>query len=137
MRLTVKITDLGSVPLDRLSARVANPTPLYDDILEYLLGDLDRRWDMEVDETGDKWARLSLDYAAQKKLERPNAGILVYDEHLKKLNRRVTKAGLRIYTQPNASEYAARQALRRSYLGVSTDNLDEFSALTTDFFTLP
>ena len=135
MRLTIKIPNLG-LPVESIKAKAANPTPLYDDILEYLLGDLDRRWDAEVDERGHPWKKLTDDYREWKKKKRPNAGILVFDEHMKKLNRRVTKDGLRIYTQTNAQDYAERQALNRSYLGVSAENLEEFSALTVDFFRI-
>ena len=136
MRLTIKIADPGPVAIEDLAAKASNPTPLYDDILEYLLGDLDRRWDAAVDETGAPWKPLSDDYKEWKRKVRPNAGILVFDEHLKKLNWRVTKAGMRIYTQPNTKDYAYLQAASRSFLGVSRDNLDEFYALTAEFFRL-
>lgn len=136
MRLTVKITDPGPERIKELQDKVSAPEPLYNAILEGLQGDLERRWDQAVDEKGAPWKPLSDDYREWKKTVRPNAGILVFDQHMNQLHHRITKAGMRIYTGMNSEKYAARQAAHRSFLGVSEDNLEMACDLTVDFFKL-
>ena len=93
--LDVDVIGLGRVQrvLARLSDASQDVDPILRDIGEYLLTQTRTRFDDEVDATGRPWEPLEPGYAKAKAEERPNAGILVYDNFLRGTLAYVVSAG--------------------------------------------
>lgn len=71
--------------LERLVDQGEDLTPALEDIGEHLLASHHARFEREESPDGTPWAPLSPKYAARKARERPNAGILVWDDLLRSL----------------------------------------------------
>lgn len=84
--------------LQNLQRAAGDLTPALEDIGEYLLRSHDERWSREETPDGTPWAPLSPQYDAKKAKKRPNAGILVLDEHLRRLVSQVSGNELEVGT---------------------------------------
>ena len=124
--------------LQRAVKRLDDPRPLFGDIGQYLLRSHDERWLREVDADDAPWAKLKKATLARKKKKRPNAGKLVFDDHLQRLTVQTFAAGVAI---GSSEKYAAthqfgapdRGIKARPFLGVSDEDREEINALAADY----
>lgn len=138
-RLDVAFDDAGTTRrLNQLLARLDDPKPLFNDIGEYLLQSHDDRWDQQQAPDGSAWKPLSEKYAARKERKRPNAGILTYDELLRRLVYQASDSGLelgtnRIYGATQQFGDPDRNIPARPFLGLSGEDETEIAAIVEDY----
>lgn len=116
--------------LQELERLAANPAPALEDIAGHLLRSHEERWARQVDPSEQPWEPLSEAYAARKEQERPNAGILVFDEMLRRLHHQIDGSTLVIGTDRSygATHQFGRGAIpARPFIGFSDE--DESSVL--------
>jgi phage virion morphogenesis protein len=135
--------DLDSRPLKRalsaLERAGADLRPLFRDWGEELLIRHDRRWDREQAPDGTPWEPLDPEYAARKADARPNAGLLVFDENMRRLHYnahpdRLEFGANEIYAATHQFGDPGRGIPQREFLGVSDADREALLDIARDYF---
>lgn len=130
-------SDAAGRQLARVIEQINDPTPLFADIGEALLLSHDLRWGEDAD--GTPWEPLKPATVKRKaQLGRANAGILVLDEHLRRLVTRHDRNSVEIGTPEvygATHQFGAddRGIPARPFLGLSDGDIDEIGDLVTDY----
>lgn len=124
--------------LANAAKQLNDPAPLFRDIGEYLLRSHDQRWSKAVDADGTPWAPLQDSTAKRKARKKPNAGILVLDEILRRLVVQPSRTGVEIgspwiYAATHQFGDDDRNIPARPFLGLSEADRDEIGDLAADF----
>lgn len=119
-------------------SQLQDPQPLFRDIGEYLLRSHDQRWDKAVSADGTPWAPLKPATLRRKARTKPNAGILVLDEHLRRLVVQTSRNSVEIgtpliYGATHQFGDPDRNITARPFLGLSDADRDEIGDLAADF----
>jgi len=113
--------------LDRLVRAGADLGRPLHDIGEHLLRSHEERWRRQEGPDGTPWAPLSPRYARRKAKKRPRAGILTFDEHLRRLHYNVSDATLElgtnlVYGATHQFGAPERGIPARPFLGLADDD---------------
>lgn len=113
--------------------------PLMRDWGEALTLQHEDRFRLQESPDGAPWEPLDPAYEARKRDERPAAGILVFDEFLRRLHYNAGRDYLefgsgRIYAATHQFGDKGRGIPARPFLGVSDDDRDELLEIARDYF---